>query len=245
MGLNSQRCYMIDGPIGPPRATILVPCFNLIAMKLHSILVVLLCCVFGLLHASVSDLEDLSHNINASDPSVPLVMLPVTSDSTGLCSRRVWTFFLAELILEMSSLGVIAIAVTAQFACSLPTLLTGALSLITALYVMEMGLTILRTKLICDSASAAPDLGCRAPALQTIVSSASVANDISRALPVLLTVIQSHYCETGAHTMTSSLSAILLFTVVMSILQLLMLLGNMGVWLRDTQEPLPAGAFQE
>lgn len=212
-------------------------------MKLHGILFVLLCCVFGRLHASESNSKDLSHNINASDPSVPLVMLPVTTDPIGPCNRRVWTFFLAELTLEMLSLGVMAVAVAAQLACNLPALLTGALSLVAMSYAMEMGLTTLRTKLILDSASAAPGHGCRAQGLQTIVSSASVANDIARAVPVLLTVIQSHYCETGAHTMTSSLSTILLFTVFMSILQLLMTLGNMGLWMRHTTEPLPAGAF--
>lgn len=214
-------------------------------MKLPGTLFLLLYCFYSPIWASEKSAEASSHDIVASDPSAPLVMLPVTTVLADPSSKRIFLSFLAELTLEIVSLGVVSAAMAAKLACNLPALLTAALSLTILLYAAKIGLIIPRAKIIRDFASTAGSPGCRTPALQAMASAMSVAIDFSRACALLFTAIQSHYCEVGAHTTATPLSATLFIILLLGLIQLNIALPNMIIWSRDTKELLSAAALQE
>lgn len=200
---------------------------------------VLLCYLCSLMHASERSSEGLSHNSAGPDPSTSLLVHP-----TPLRDEQIFTSFINELTLEIISLAVISVAITTNFTCSTPTLLTAALSLTVVLYAVKIGIIIPRTKALQEPANAAGGLGCRTPTLQAIVSLVSVAADFSRACALLSAVIKSLHCKVGAHAIAASLSNTLLAIFLLGLLQAGIPCTNMIIWSRDKKERLPDAALQ-
>lgn len=228
-------------PIGrsliPFRAMRLLPWPNLILMKLHAILLVLLCCFCGLTYASAGSLDDTSLPMDTPGPSAP-VALPATSSSAILYRDHIYTYFAVELALEAAAIAVTLAGLGSDLACSIPELFFATLALTAIMLIAKVKFMFWRTKVTCESASTAAGLAHFNPTRQALIASVSGAIDFSRATALLYVMTQGpRYCDTDAHSTASWIFLVLMATILMGGVQLGMLVKHVHIWMRDMDEP--------
>lgn len=208
-------------------------------MKLQSILLVLLGCLFGSINASTSSSDDTALPMDTPDPSDPFA----AAFPTGLWENRMCRPFFAEFALELTAMASTFVLLITGIGCDSPELLSAALIVTAFLYTMKAAILIARTEIIRHSASTAAGPVRITPTSQLAFSSMLGIADCGRAVALLCAAIQRHYCEIGSHTTATSIFETLLVAMMMGMIQMALSYGNMLVWVRDLTDPLPSEAL--
>lgn len=173
-------------------------------MRLHSILLVLLGCLCGTINASTSSSANLPGSRSISSSSTDSEILPAAAGPTALCRNRIRRAFVAELTIEVISLGITFATVGSSIGCSIPELLTVIIYFLVMLNVLKLASMTTRTELICQSASAAAGRAQLTPAFQGALSVLNGTTDLARFVALFFVTFQGQYCEIGASTIAAS-----------------------------------------
>lgn len=213
-------------------------------MKPHSILLVLLCCLFGAITASAGSPGGTHVHLDTVDSSTPLLP-PATTDPAVLHCSRVRASFAGERFLETVAISCAFLAFMTSTGCSSPGLLTAALIFIALMYLMKLAFNSARTGCIHGSSDVAAGSAHAIPDWQLSFSLLVAAVDACRAVALFSTALEQEYCGVGTHSTAASISYTLMVMMLLGFFQLAMLHTNMHIYLHDLTRLFPAEALQD